>query len=337
MNDVVVVGAGVAGLACASSLRDAGATVTVLDKGRGVGGRCATRRVDGQPVDHGVCFLHGTDPEFLAAIDAVDAPRIPGWPRTVAGQGTPCHPAAFAPASRRVAFVDGVNVFPKHLARGLDVRTGTRVAALAEADGHVSLTTEAGDTLRARTVVLALPAEQSSALLAPLPALRSARALLGTVVTHPCWTALARYDGPDDPLEAEILYPDAGALQLLVHDSSKRAHPRARTLVLQARPSWSARALERTPEDVLPELLAEAAARLGPWAARPTLAMAHRWRYARMDRGTGLVAPYLVALDGGARIGVAGEGFDPAGGVEAAFRSGRRLARRLAQGGSDGE
>ena len=51
--DVVVVGAGVAGLQCARRLRDAGLQVVVLDKARGVGGRVATRRVDGQPVDHG--------------------------------------------------------------------------------------------------------------------------------------------------------------------------------------------------------------------------------------------------------------------------------------------
>ncbi|MFN9939342.1 MAG: FAD-dependent oxidoreductase, partial [bacterium] len=44
LYDVVVVGAGVAGLACAGALRESGASVVVLEKSRGVGGRCATRR-----------------------------------------------------------------------------------------------------------------------------------------------------------------------------------------------------------------------------------------------------------------------------------------------------
>lgn len=333
MTDVLVLGAGIAGLACAGALVAGGATVTVLDKGRGVGGRCATRRVDGQPVDHGLCFLHGTDRGLLAEIDAVDAPRIPGWPRVVQGQGTPCHPAAFDPASRRVAFVDGVNVFAKHLARGLDVRTSTRVTALTLGEGEVTATTEAGETHTARTVVLALPAEQSSALLAPLPGLATARALLGTVATHPCWTIIARYDGEDDVLDADIFYPASGALQLVVHDSAKRARPRVRTLVLQARPAWSAKNLDLPVDEAVRQLVAEAAALLGPWAGAPTVTIPHRWRYARVDRGTGLAAPYLVALPGGARIGLAGEAFDPAGGAEAAFRSGRQLARRIAAGG----
>ena len=45
--EVVVVGAGVAGLTAARSLADAGHRVTVLDKGRRVGGRLSTREFAG--------------------------------------------------------------------------------------------------------------------------------------------------------------------------------------------------------------------------------------------------------------------------------------------------
>ncbi|UCF32712.1 MAG: NAD(P)-binding protein, partial [Phycisphaerales bacterium] len=66
-SETIVIGAGIAGLSCAQRLAQADVKSLVLDKGRGVGGRCATRRVEGQPVDHGVIFLHGSDPDFLAA------------------------------------------------------------------------------------------------------------------------------------------------------------------------------------------------------------------------------------------------------------------------------
>jgi phytoene dehydrogenase-like protein len=49
----VIVGAGIAGLACARELASCGREAVVLERSRGVGGRCATRRVNGQPVDHG--------------------------------------------------------------------------------------------------------------------------------------------------------------------------------------------------------------------------------------------------------------------------------------------
>ncbi|MGH3657122.1 MAG: FAD-dependent oxidoreductase, partial [Micromonosporaceae bacterium] len=50
---VVVVGAGIAGLAAAHALRDAGATVTVVDGARQVGGKLRTSEVAGIAVDEG--------------------------------------------------------------------------------------------------------------------------------------------------------------------------------------------------------------------------------------------------------------------------------------------
>ncbi|MFQ3614289.1 MAG: FAD-dependent oxidoreductase, partial [Cyanobacteriota bacterium] len=59
--DVIVIGAGVAGLVCARQLLRAGLQVLVLEKSAGLGGRMATRRVEhaGQtvPVDHGAQYL----------------------------------------------------------------------------------------------------------------------------------------------------------------------------------------------------------------------------------------------------------------------------------------
>ena len=45
MIDIVIIGAGMSGIACARALRKAGVPVRLIDKGRGIGGRVATRRV----------------------------------------------------------------------------------------------------------------------------------------------------------------------------------------------------------------------------------------------------------------------------------------------------
>src|SRR5512139_3416646 len=127
-SSVVVVGAGISGLACARELASAGRPVVVLERARGVGGRCATRRVEGQPVDFGVAFLHGRDPEFLAALERVPATRLDGWPVAISGAGRPCQPDAFSPGERRLAWAEGVSAFPKQLAAGLDVRLRTAVS-----------------------------------------------------------------------------------------------------------------------------------------------------------------------------------------------------------------
>ena len=57
IRDVLIVGAGLCGLQAAGDLHQAKRRVLVLDKGRGVGGRAATRRWDGVPVDHGAQFF----------------------------------------------------------------------------------------------------------------------------------------------------------------------------------------------------------------------------------------------------------------------------------------
>jgi renalase len=349
----IVVGAGVAGLACARALADAGRQVAVLERARGVGGRCVTRRIEGQRVDFGVLFYHGHDPGFLAALDAVGgggATALAGWPRVVQGAGRPCQPEAFAPGERRLAFAEGSAAFPKHLARGLDVRAGVRVISFAIEGGAVRLELEGGASEAAATVVLALAAEQVLALLhasaAAAPALDTARALLEMVRSQPCLAVVAGYPlgareaGPGfgaagGPIETgvpapgwDICYPEASrVLQLLAHDSAKRPSPAYRAMVYQAQPRWSR---EHFADEHWPEaMIAEAARLLGPWAAEPSFRHAHRWRHARTDLGAELAAPLFFELPGGARLGIAGELFSPGGGVEAAWLSGGRLARRI--------
>ena len=80
--DVVVIGAGIAGLALARRLRAHGRSAVVLERARGVVGRCATRRVEGQPVDHGLPYLHGQSQRFLADLDSVsEFTVLANWPR----------------------------------------------------------------------------------------------------------------------------------------------------------------------------------------------------------------------------------------------------------------
>jgi predicted NAD/FAD-dependent oxidoreductase len=52
-DDVLVIGAGMAGVMAATELTRSGARVLVLDKGRSVGGRLASRRISEATFDHG--------------------------------------------------------------------------------------------------------------------------------------------------------------------------------------------------------------------------------------------------------------------------------------------
>ena len=70
-HDVVVVGAGLAGLACARHLQRAGRSVAVLEASDGVGGRVRTDIVDGFRLDRGFQVLLTAYPEVRSEIDLV--------------------------------------------------------------------------------------------------------------------------------------------------------------------------------------------------------------------------------------------------------------------------
>lgn len=327
---VLVVGAGVSGLSCARTLAEAGWSAPVLDRARGVGGRCATRRVEDHPMDFGVSFLHGRDPDFVAALREVPATALPGWPTRVRGAGRPCQPGALSPEETRVAWVEGVGALPKHLASRLELWLGATVARLEPQPGGVAVRLENGAALEGETVVLAMAAEQIDGLLATVegePEVAAARAVLGLSRSEPCLALLAMYPKDAPVPEWQLLLPeDSKVLQLASLESSKRRMP-GPAIVYQAHAAWSrAHAEDRG----WPRALLEEAARLlGPWAAAPRIADAHRWDHARNALAAELAGPMLLPLRGGGRLGLCGDRFGRGGGVEGAWLSGRALARRI--------
>jgi len=67
--DVVVVGAGLAGLACARELTAAGRRVVVVERAERVGGRVTSDEIDGFTVDRGFQVLNPAYPHLRAAVD----------------------------------------------------------------------------------------------------------------------------------------------------------------------------------------------------------------------------------------------------------------------------
>ncbi|MGO9310532.1 MAG: NAD(P)/FAD-dependent oxidoreductase [Spirochaetia bacterium] len=333
MHDVIILGAGVAGLQCARRLRAAGADVLVVDRADKPGGRCATRSFDGQQADYGPLFVHGHDAGFLAAVAGVGSARLEGWPARVSGRGAPCQPDAFAAFQTRAALVDGVNTFPAALSQGLAIRLRALAVSIgAEKDGMV-VTLADGETLRTRDLVLAMALEQSAPFLRnlePAPGVDSARGVLEMFASLPCLTLIAGYEPGVPRLGWDVCYPeDEPALLLMSNESSKRPGQLFPVVVFQASARWSMERLARPKEEWGRELLDVAARRLGSWAGAPAWTHLHRWRYSRLDRCDELAAPLELRL-GASRVAVIGDLFAPGGGLQAAWLSGDRLGSRLA-------
>jgi predicted NAD/FAD-dependent oxidoreductase len=258
------------------------------------------------------------------------------WPGRIQGHGQPCQPNAFDGDEQRAIHPAGLNAFAKHVASDLTVHLGTRVTHIhPDADGFTLETAEMREVrpFQCRDLVLALALEEALALVATMPSrpeLTSLQALLGMFASVPSLTLLAAYPLDVPAPQWDILYPDeSSGLQLVAQDFRKRAHSRFVTLVIQARPRWSAERLALPEADWSAELLKLAAGQVGEWVLQPLWTSPHRWHFARVDRGNELARPILTMLDNGSRLGLAGDVFSPGGGVQAAWLSGATLAQRL--------
>ncbi|MBC7480115.1 MAG: FAD-dependent oxidoreductase [Pseudorhodobacter sp.] len=303
---IVIIGSGMAGLACARRLADTGQAAIVLDKGRGMGGRVATQRVGDWQFDHGAQYVNAHGAGFAAALARLS---VAGWQD---GTGR----------SHSVG-VPGMSAIPRALGVGLDVRQGVQVTGLQQ-DGDGWVVQLGGSLLRAARVVVTVPAPQVSGLLGvdhPLVA------VLAPVRLAPCLTLMAATTGPapfitrqdgDDPLS------------WIAQDSAKPGRPQGPDTqwVAQAGEAFSLAHLENSPEEIAALMLPLLCDQLGVAPDRVTHAAAHRWRHARVTQALG--QPFLRSPD--ATLYLGGDWcIGPR--VEAAWTSGTAIADAiLAQG-----
>ena len=318
---VAVVGAGMAGLSCATELRRAGLAVRLIDKSRGVAGRMSTRRGEGWQCDHGAQYFTARDADFRAEVARWQAAGVaaPWWPRMAVVGGLGGHqPDA---GLERFVGVPRMTAPARLLAEGLDLSLAATVCALRRdaADWRL-VTREAGELPeRFAAVVLAVPAPQAEPLLQPvataLAELAAAARMRGS------WALMLRYAAPVD-LPFDAAFVNHGPLRWVARDRSKPGREGAETWLLHATGDWSEAHLEDSPEAVADALLAAFAALGGP---APMAWSAHRWRYA----DTASARADGCAWDAAARLGVCGDWLN-GGKVEGAWLSGRSLGRRLA-------
>jgi len=305
-----IIGAGMAGLACADGLQTVGHRVTLFDKGRGPGGRMSTRRLE---TPHGtVAFDHGA--QYFTARDSCFLQLVRAW--SEAGIASPW-PLAGADAW---VGVPGMNEVVKRMAAEHTVEWDHLVTSLARKEASWWLTGKRGEAGPFDAVVLAIPAEQAVAILA-LHDFAMGRTAL-TARSQPCWTGMFAFHRPLDGLAP--VFRNAGDIAWAARNSAKPGRARGEAWVVQASGSWSSHWLEASPQHVSAMLLAALAQAAGRAIPEPIAAAAHRWRYA-LSPGTGDGALWNDEI----ALGACGDWLlGPR--VECAWISGRMLAMRCA-------
>ncbi len=312
---VVVVGAGLSGLSAAHELTKQGHSVVVFDKGRGVGGRLATRRAGNATFDHGAQFFTVRSQELRARVDEwLDAGIVREWCRGFESEDG--HP--------RYVGAQGMTSIAKHLAKDLDVRTSSLVFSLVRNDTDWTVITDDGEKHQADAVLLTAPLPQTFSLMfsanIEMPAdLRKIdyQRTLGLLVTLATPTHKVAQPGgmqnPDDVFS-------------FIGDNSSKGICDATALTFHANPAWSAQHFDLPTEEIGAALLDAAQ----PWINGALIV--HRevkkWRFATPES----VWPEAYWLHESGTLAIAGDAFNGPK-VEGAFLSGVAAATALGNAG----
>jgi predicted NAD/FAD-dependent oxidoreductase len=294
---VGIVGAGLAGLSAARRLHAAGEQVVLVDKGRGPGGRMATRRIADATVDHGAQFFTARDPVFATLVqDWMTAGLVREWCRGF-DELPDGHP--------RYVVEGGMNALAKHLATGLDLRSPAMAFGLRKTGESATpgwaIKLDDASLIDCDAVVVATPVPQALAIVITggidLPVdLRS-------IDYDRTLALLVVLDRP------AALPPGPGAVQhgddtfSMIVDNERKGISRVPAVTFHANPQWSLAWWERDRAETAAALLLAAR----PWLGEATVLehQVKRWRLATPQRlwpdrcwvAPGAVAPLVLAGD----------------------------------------
>lgn len=315
---IAVIGAGLAGLACARVLRRSGAYVEVFEQDRIIGGRVATARISSMTYDHGAQYLTARSAQFKTFLDELTAtgylarwkPHTPGLAEG-AGQMLPWYVGT-----------PGMSSIVRPLAEGVRIHTGYRAHTISRVDRawHVWFEDESSFGPFA-AVAIAVPAPQAQLLLGPVAELGDA---LQRVRMSPCWALMARIETRTLP-DQDVFSDMSDTIRWIARNSSKPGRSvRGETIVVHASPKWSRQAEDVEPEQVAEELWAEVCHVLALPPVRPSQMTAHLWRHGLVDQSLG--ESYVYSSQ--ANVGVTGD-WCLGRLAEHAFESGSALGRAI--------
>ena len=312
-------GAGLSGVAAAAEAIRSGVSVQVVDRGRRIGGRMASRRLrdtgtefDGRVVDYGASYFTARDPDFLAVVkEMIEAGVVRPWTDTfhVHTEGAM---AGVRTGPMRYAAPAGLRAVVEHLAAPIPtIDTETHVERV-----EVTATGVRADHYTAQRVALCMPQPQAERIV-------ENDFLPDVGITWEPVIAVTLVFDDRQWLEFDGVFVNDDPIITWIADDGRRRGDDAPVLVAHVNPVFAAGHLLE-PSGVLPNAIAATMRVLGI-STFPTWTWAHRWSLARP----------IAALDEEfwmhpqLPVGLAGDAWAGGPRVEAAWLSGRALGRAM--------
>ena len=325
--DVLIVGAGVAGLMAANALIEVGHSVQVIDRGRSVGGRLATRRVgESGLADHGAQFYTVRTSTLQRYVDrwrALDLVYVwgTGWSdgslkRTISDG----HP--------RYAVRGGMNRLAKHLAQGIDISIDRLVTEIGQQGDGWELSDSGGNVYAGNGLIMTPPMPETLALLSASGVHLNADddAALRRIRFGPCLCGIHAVNGDVD-------LPAPGAMQNFqsdvywVADNQAKGISATRIITSHANAKFSRQNWDASEADIIRALESAVQPYLKP-GARIVQTQLKKWRYSVPL--TTHPQECLLARDLPPLV-FAGDAFGGRGRVEGAFLSGIAAGEAMAE------
>jgi len=316
-TDCIVIGAGISGLLAGRELERRGVEYLILDKGRGLGGRMATRRIGDSRFDHGAQFVTAKTPEFMELIDeCIEAGAAVKWSDGVRTEsGETMEPRPYYRGT------DGMTRIAKYFADGLEYRLSTKITSLSVQNDIWTLVSESGSEFSSPSLIVTMPAPQALDLFD-----NSAVALEDDVMRRlrqieydPCIAAMITLDNPSTIPPPGALRLSAEPVSWISDNFAKGISPDGYGVTVHCGPEFS-RDNYNTDDKRIAEMIIDNVSRL--LGCTPLACRIHRWKYSRARK---TLADRCLSATRPARIVFAGDGFG-SGNIEAAALSGVEAA-----------
>jgi hypothetical protein len=317
---VAIIGAGIAGISCARTLRASGKLVTLFDKSTGPGGRTSHRLFEHWGADHGAQYFTAKGDLFKKEVNAwIKAGVIEPWLGKIVAINKK-QITEVDNLGQRYVGIPNMNSLAKYLAGDIPVMLSHTISKIAKTEeGWILFSKEKGQHPKSfDLIVIAIPPKQAESLLGSQ--LQSLSEICANASMLPCWTLISFFDKP-------IALPFDGAFiadspfSWIARDNSKPGRSDSETWIAQANHEWSKERVDMTNYQVESELVPEFEKISGQSCK---LYQSHLWRYAKVENPQ----DQYFYLDPNRNLALCGDWFIEST-IEGAWTSGYRLGNAI--------
>jgi len=318
---VAVIGAGLAGLSCATQLQADGFQVQLFEKSRGPSGRMSTRNGDGWSADHGAQYFTARNPLFVEELNSWISAGVAGawYPNLKVFEDNQWRVGSVS--ENRYVGIPGMNTPGHYLAKNLSIEFNQTIDQISYQNGKWSLHSIELGYIEDQFdwLVIALPAPQALILTKSVDQLIDASSTPFNMLG--CWTVMVRFSEKQN-LSFDAAFINDEIVSWVSRNNSKPGRTGQESWTIQANPLWSQEFIELDKEEAGKRIL-ECAKKLGFGFQNAEISI-HRWRYA-----SGAINPSPeFSIYENMNLGLCGDWLH-GGRVEGAWLSGLKLSNEI--------